>query len=631
MKIKKLVLLLSVFILSSSIDALPLKETLKNTLLSNPEVKSLRHNTDAFKYYIDEAYGGYLPSISVDYYLENKNTSNENLNTDSTSKTKQNGYNATIKYEHTLFDGGLTPFKVSESKYNFEANKIKNISQVESLLFNTIDVYLETVKFKEFALLSKNNIKLHERYFEIAIESEKVSGEKLDRLQVESKLIGTKAKYIKEKRDAQEKYETFIKLTGDKSNSLICRPNADTKSLYLKKNLLQTALNSNYLILEELEKIKSQRALINQKRSSFLPTIKAKIQKEYDNDVDTEDFYKKELSAKITLSYNIFNGFKDRSAYLKEKKFLQEAQERMDNSVKIVTENFNTQKSIFDTSFERVEYLKKDVLVLKDILNITQEQFDGGTKTFIEVLSAIAVLNKAKKDLIEEEYLNLVTYYKLLNITSNLSENVFKSSSQVCSIINADLTKIEKTKSDEEEINELLEKEPISSEKEEKQINQKEQQKENEKKEIDKMLNDLLNEVYEIKSNRIDNMNSKLKSNNKNKEILISEKTKIVQKEEKAFKDIKAKENSIINKNNKKEYTITLLVTSNINRSLKVLKKRYKLSNEDLKYKAVESNENLIKVSYGTYNTFEKAIAGISNLHRDLQKSKPYVTLIRNN
>ncbi len=602
MKTKNIVICLFLIISIQNLYSLPLKETLKNTLSTNPEIKALRSNTDAYKYYIDEAFSSYLPKISIDYYLENKNSMNENLIRKTNTEKKQNGYNAIIKYEQMIFDGWDTPSKVKEAKHNYNENKIKNIAQVENLLFDTIEAYLDSVKFKEFSLLSKNNIEIHERYFEIAVESEKVSGEKLDRLQVESKLVDSKAKFIKEKRDADSKYETLLKLSGLSNSSLICRPLINIKDLKSKKILLAKALSSNYAILAELERIKAQRDLINQKRANFLPTIKAKIQKEYDDDLDAQGFYKEETSARITLSYNLFNGLKDRSSYLKEKKFLFEAQKTLDNKVRSVSKELNSEKTILDSSVERIKYLKKYVVLLKDILLITQEQFEGGTKTFLEVLSSQATLNKAKKDLIEEEYVNLMAYYKLLNITSNLSETVFSSASQICKTISADLSIINDKQSEEDEINNLLNEEPLEK-------NKKENTKKENKKEIDNMLSDLLDEVYES-----DDYTKKIKP--KVKDNLINK------------KDNSNKINASFKIS--KRYTITLLQSSDVKKSLTRLKKQYSLDDDILKHTFSSKNKRLTKIAYGSYDTYLEAFTDIKNLPKSLQKNKPYVSLINN-
>ena len=484
------------FLMLSQSFAMPMKQVLQNTIHSNNEIKSLRTNSEAYKYYVDEQFGNYLPVISVDGYLEDKKSKSKNITSGDVTKRKQKGYNTIVKMEQTLYDGGLTPSKVAEQEHNLEAIKVANIARIEQIVYETIQAYLDTVKYKELELLSKHNIMTHEGYLKTAIESEEVSGETLDRLQVESKLLTAQSKYIKEKREADQYYATLSKLTGLKLDSQTCRPNIYRKDIGSLESLIQEALEKNYSISEELHNIEKQRAIINQEFSKFMPTLKARIAKEYDKDIDAQDIYKEEISARISLTLNLFNGLKDRATYLREKKFLQESQEKLDEAVDSVKEEIISSKTTYDSALERIEYLKKHIETTKNILVLTKEQFEGGTKTFLDVLNSEAELNRARKELIEEEYEFLLAYYNLLNLTAKLSDTLFATSDQTCQEITVDLSLPEnRVQESDENLEELFQEsgesnQPLENLFEEKADEPDEQQ------EIDKIYDNLMKDIY---------------------------------------------------------------------------------------------------------------------------------------
>lgn len=622
-KINLLLLSLTIFI-TPNILAQPLKDAIENTLNTNPEIKSIRSNTQAYKLYIDEEYGNYLPTVSIDSYLEDKDSDNKNMDTKVTTEKNQNGYNAQVKLEQLIYDGGLTPSKIDESKYNYEANKIKNKSFIEEVIFETVEAYIQSVKFKELALLSKNNIEIHEIYLETAIESEEVSGETLDKLQVESKLLDAKSKFIKEQRDANEAYTKLVKYNGVDITSQVCRPIINSSKLGDLDNILKEALLNNYTVLEELEKIKAQRAIISQEQSKFLPTIRAKLLRELDKDLDSEDVYQKETSARISLSYNLFNGFKDIHTFSREKKFLNEAQKKLDNTVRTVTQEITTQKDTFDSTSKRIDFLKQYIETSKNILVITKEQFEGGTKTFLDVLNAEAELYRARKDLIEEEYLHLIAYYKLLNLTAVLSDTILHSDTQMCSEITVDLTLPENVKGNEseEDIEALLEEEneteinPIINEN-------------NDKKEIEKMMGSLLNEVYD--GDKVD-VYKKSKDNGNPK---VKEKKEPIKNQDQ--KSIKENNNSThLEKNLKKEflkenpngYTLTIATFPNNSDEINKLEKRYSFSENIIKYNVNANDKKYMKIIYGAFHSKEEALQAINSLPSAIQKNNPYVRSI---
>ena len=188
MKQTRLLKLLFLFVLLTFSHATTLKQAVENALVNNPEVMSLQKNSEAYRLYIDEEEGAYYPNVNFDAYLEKKNEVKKPEG-DVQTKSKQQGYNAQLKLEQMIYDGGLTPAKVDEAKYNYQEAKIKNISTIENIIFEVTQSYLDLVKYKELLVLSENNIAIHDSYLETAKQSEEVSGETLDRIQVESKLF----------------------------------------------------------------------------------------------------------------------------------------------------------------------------------------------------------------------------------------------------------------------------------------------------------------------------------------------------------------------------------------------------------------------------------------------------------
>ena len=78
MYVKKLLKFTCISILvSGSLHAMNLKESVEKVLATNPEVIAEKNNQEAFRKYIDERKANYLPRIDVDGRLE-KSNSNKN-------------------------------------------------------------------------------------------------------------------------------------------------------------------------------------------------------------------------------------------------------------------------------------------------------------------------------------------------------------------------------------------------------------------------------------------------------------------------------------------------------------------------------------------------------------------------
>jgi adhesin transport system outer membrane protein len=482
MRIRKSLIAVLLLFLALNLSAESLKNVVKETMGTNPEVQSLRTNVKAFRMYVDEERGKYFPKIDLDTYYENKETEEDNQDDE-----HQNGTNTQLKLEQIIFDGGLISSKVEEADFNYESNRLKSLARVEEIVLETVEAYLDTVRNTELSMLWVNNVNIHEDYLVTAKQSEDVSGDSLDRLQVESKLFTAKADYVEVRSNTMTAQAQMAKLMSRELQGTFCRPKVDETIIEKDVSLFsENAVKVNFVVREELEKIKAQRAILSQEGARFFPTIKVRLLREIDDGVDEKDIKKTEDTVRVSLSYNLFNGLQDKAIYEREKLFLQESQEKLDDVVNSVVEDVKTNHAKFFSAKERIEFLKQALDRDKKILNVYLEQFEGGTRSFLDILNQEAQLFQSKQDLIEEEYAYLNAYFSLLNTLGQSSETILTSQDQVCEKIVVDTERRDLKSVNEQDDADL---EALFSE------DDSEEKKERQQKEIDSMYKKILGEI----------------------------------------------------------------------------------------------------------------------------------------
>lgn len=438
-------------LLFSFTNAATVKDVVKYTIENNPDILSKTLNNQAFKKYIDEQESGYYPTIDLTATLEKKKVDedyeagkgvNDNIDT--------SGGNAQINIEQLLYDGNLTPNLVEEAKSNYLSNKYKNSSDVENILYDSIGSYLNILKFDERIAASKYNISTHEEYFSIATETERLNGEILDRVQTKAKLHSAKSGLFGEMNSKTAAISSFNKNVGMPLQEDFCRPVIDENVIpYSLQELYKVALKNNYLINEQIKSIDSQRAVISQTKSSFLPTLKLKLQALYDNDLIDEYLKTTQYSGKIELTYNLFNGMLDTAKTQREELFLKEAQKKLDVVTRTVVDELTVSFNTYQTSKKQIEELKQFIEENKTIITIYKDQFDAGTRSFIDVLNVEADLYNSKITLINTEYEMYLAYYDILKNISSLQKTIENSTDLICN-------KTSEAKKDEITMKELL-------------------------------------------------------------------------------------------------------------------------------------------------------------------------------
>ncbi|WP_428026117.1 TolC family protein [Arcobacter sp.] len=656
MKIIKIALLLLIFTTYSY------SETLKNivveTLQNNPKIKSIESNSKANKLYVDEAYGDYLPTLSYEAYIEDKKTIST-PRSGGKSQSDVNGSNQQLKLEQVIYNGGLNGAKLDEAKHNYQAKLISNISETENVVLETTQSYLDYVKNLELLKLTKNNLEIQDKYLEIAVQTEQVSGDLVDRLLVENKILTTKEKLRQLENDVDNAKVLLQRYYPKDISSNACRPNVNRNFIpKTMSSLLEIGIKNNYKVLEEIENIKAQKAVLEQELSRFLPTIKFSLLKEIDDGVDVENVRKDNESARLTISYKLFNGLKDRSVYLREKYFFDESQRNLDDVSKDAKQKLQSEFTTYEATKERIYLIKTHVDKLKEILNIFEEQFDGGTKTFIDVLNQEEELYRKKSELIEEEFKNFKSYYNLLFDLSKLSDTIYSLDNNICGDIEVDLrVKKEKKTTVSNELVDMLSGDNNliidDQTKPKKEVNIKEK--------VNKIFNSLLDDIYNadtiekvdleklkkkdyekrIKKDeeRIKKIHEKI--DNEIEALLLEDENKSIEKNiiekpksEPVIKDEKKLDgNKILKeeffKQHKKAYTIVTLtgIKNKIDENYFINK--YKLNDNSYVYKFKTDGNDYIRVLYGFYDSVLEAEDAMSKLDEGLKITGPYVDNIK--
>ena len=431
MKISKYTYSLPVLMfLMSSLNATSIKDVVEHTVQNNEDIISKSLNNKAFRKYIDEQKGGYYPKLDLTAYLEKKKTVEDGL---TAADSEQDGSNIQLDFEQLLYDGNLTPQKVAEAKASYVSNKLKNSSDVETILLDSINSYLEMLQYDERVANSEENLKIHESYFTIAKETEEINGEILDKVQTKAKIHSAKSSLFNEMNSKNSAKSAFNKNVGMTLSGDLCRPSIDESKIPATfADLQKTALTTNFAILEQIANIKEQRAVLAQEKSNFLPTLKFKLQGIYDKDLLTDTLDTSIYSGKLELTYNLFNGLSDRKRTQREELFLKEAQLKLNSTAKSVTDELNVAYTTYHTAKKQIVELKQFIEENKTIIDIYNDQFDAGTRNFIDVLNVEADLYNSKTNLINTEFAMYKAYYEILKNISSLQSTIENSDAGTC-------------------------------------------------------------------------------------------------------------------------------------------------------------------------------------------------------
>lgn len=446
-------------IATSYLNATTLKETVLNVLDSNADILSEKFNKEAYKKYIDEEKADYLPTLDLDAFVEDsKTTLNRDNQVNDPTTAKKDGWNAVLRFEQVLYDGGRTPSEVEEFRHSYIANKYRSDRRVEEIVRSAVDNYLDLVKYQELIDISTHSVKVHSDYLVIAQEKEEISGEVLESYQVNSKKHFVIDRLLEQKIDNTNALNTYEQLTSQELTGNICRPiiNESLIPKTLEKTIEET-IRTNTKILEAISKVKEQRENYIQSNATNLPSLRFQWQMTWDDDISEAENGREDINrVRLILAWNLYEGGKTKIAKQKEELFLKEQQKVLDNTIKEVISEVKTSYINYYNKKAKVENIKKYVQDNKNIIDVYLKQLEDGTRTFIDILNAESEHFRSQIDAIEEEYELFAIYYDLLMQRNILAYSIVNSQNQTCSTFESISKKAKKIKDKQKNKDEKL-------------------------------------------------------------------------------------------------------------------------------------------------------------------------------
>jgi adhesin transport system outer membrane protein len=419
---------------SVNLNATSLRDSIEQTINTNPDIMAEHYNKKVNRASIEVEKGDYYPTLDFTTYLEDSRTEKDFKDNTPDDNLNKEGWNANLKLEQILYDGGKTPSEIEQSRHKYYNIKYTSNAAVENIILEVTNTYLDLVLNQSLKAFGEFKVVAHEYYLKLAQEKEDISGEILDRLQVQSKIRSLIDSNLNQEVKNQKAYSTYEKLTGKKISGNICRPILDEK--LIPKTLdeaIDIAIKSDYRIRAQYELIQEQKATIAVQEAKFRPDLKLTVEAEWDKDLKlSENGQQDQYKAQLKSTWNFFEGGKDKTTLEKEKIAMLEQRKILDA---IKSEVEDEIKGTYNTYFQmkkRIENLKEFVDINNQIVDVYNEQIKEGSRTFMDLLSAETEVFRTRILLEEEEINRYREYFSMMKSLNKLSDSVLAQKNQRC-------------------------------------------------------------------------------------------------------------------------------------------------------------------------------------------------------
>ena len=427
---KKLLLFLTACTLSlAQTQIYNVDELIVEALKRSPDINISTIDYEASKKRYDQAFGLYLPKLSL-----GANLSYENLQKPKIFKYDGGSIVGSLTLTQLLYDFGKTSGLVGETK---NLSKAFDATLQEKILHKKKDVkiaYYNVLKNKTLITVNKENLKLNQsqlirskRYFEAGIRTKiDVSDAKVNVIKAEIALKNSEF----DLKNAFAKLDTIVGFDASTNDYDVYNISTNLdKNLYSAlpefgftlKEAISYAYEHRPQMLAYRYKTQAQRELVKNAKSTYYPSIYlgANYFQNSATDNTSSDFDLQMWDVGAYISWNLYNGGSDK-AKIEEQQLIEQQNRSKEFQTKLrIKENVTR-------SYIALQKSKKQVKLSQELLTLSKEKFDQVSKQYDHGLADYIKLQEARQGYINAKSDLVINYYNYFSALAVLEAAIGK-------------------------------------------------------------------------------------------------------------------------------------------------------------------------------------------------------------
>lgn len=358
---------------------------------NDPDLQVSKEKKEQLDYFQKEARSDYYPQIQLDIeggreYIDP--TSGQNSN---------NTASASVILNQKLFDGFKTINEVRRRGKLIASAEQDIVTVKESLILEVVDYYLDILRFQEVTRVTEDFVvRIDEIVATVADMYEAGAAGKAMLDYARSRQASAYVDLNESRSSLNEAVSNLEFLTGPLPPFLAVFPDQLYPENLRLKDYIRRASKENAFIKKSQAEIEAMKYQLAVEKGEYYPSLDLSIEAEQGHDQGGEVGVDRELSAKINLSYEIFDGFNKKSRVSRAESQVRELRHR-DRKV------FNSIKRDINLAYNQILALRASISTTREEIRantalqlLNQENFRLGSLNVIELIEGEERLQDAR-------------------------------------------------------------------------------------------------------------------------------------------------------------------------------------------------------------------------------------------
>ncbi len=410
---------------SSTIDVsnyakVKLIDVVLETLSRTDLLKSAREKVIQYELKLKDAMADYYPIINAEYnYGKTRSTpSGEEF-----QKFKYfNDNNFRVVLKQNIYSGGATFNNVRSVEKKLEVAKNQYKTTLEKEIKKAIKAYFGVVFTSRSVMVNERNMKKLKKILEIvtikydngAASIGDITSIKANVANAMTKLVKVNSKFI----ESLRYYEYIVGRNFEKT--LPYEKNFDVNISNFDE-LYKRALENNKELVNYYKTIEDEKFIQKKAKANFRPKVDLELS--YKKSTEAEDLEADEtdINGKINISYNIFNGGKDKNKVLTSNSKIRDLNYKLSEEKKKLKWNLSKVYTSIVSVSQALESTITEVKASRKMVSSYWDAFKLGEQDLNTLLQGQRQLNTAETEYVNYEKSNITDFFNILELSGDLA------------------------------------------------------------------------------------------------------------------------------------------------------------------------------------------------------------------
>ena len=398
-----------------SLSALTLKESISESIETNPTIKERLHNYRATVQELEMAQGEYLPTLDLVSSIGKEKTSDDNSKF--ADQTSLNYYENSLVLLYNIFNGFSTTNKVDYQKSRAMAASYHLIEKSNDVAFNMTNSYIQVLKNQELLQVAKEQIVLTKEILDKITPLEAAGlAETSELFKIKSSFSLAQSNLVVQQNNTIDALSKFSSILGRRiSISELTKPTFISSIPKTMNEAIEYAITNNPSLVTTNYNIKAAKSLLLERQKDLYPKLDLRVEQNLDNNINGLEENRNRFRAGFVLSYNLFRGGIDSATKIKHKSMLHQDIQKREILKKDVIEGLELSWAAYTLLKNQLTYLYEYEESSLKVMTLYKDEYDIGTRTLLDLLSAQDAYIASKNQIIKAEYEHLFAKYRIVD------------------------------------------------------------------------------------------------------------------------------------------------------------------------------------------------------------------------